>query len=343
MRKYIFGTLVASCAVVLGLFLHTLVADVTGQARTAASRDQLDKYLKNAYFAVVMFEDTDNAKLEDMFQGVSEDDDYMESALAFIQVNTQQAQVEGRLKTLQIDRLPAFVLYGKGDPIRDDDGEIVLLSGRASKKQLRNFIDDNIGGALEDIRSAKKEAMNEGYNPPAGVTVNQNYYYDTPYGGWWWWPYYFSFWYPLWWGAGGFWWGGGRWGHYGYRGGRGWRGGRGYGHGHGGHYGGAATHGAAARAGGTGAGARATAGTAATRGTAATGVTRRGGTTSTGRAGGARAARAGRGGGGGRGGRGGGGGGRGGRGGGGGGRGGRGGGGRGGGGFHGGGHGGGHR
>jgi hypothetical protein len=340
MRKYIFGTLAGSCAVVLGLFLHTLVADV----RTATTRDQLDKYIKNAYFAVVMFEDEDNAKLEDMFQDVSENDDYVESALAFIQVNTQEAQVEGRLRTLQIDRLPAFVLYGKGDPIRDDNGQIVLLSGRATKKQLQNFIDDSIGGALEDIRTAKEEAVKEGYNPPAGVTVNQNYYYNTPYGGWWWWPYYSAFWYPLWWGVGGFYWGYGRWGHYGYRGGGGWRGGRGYGRGGRGYggrggrgygRGGAGTRGAGARTGGTRAGARATAGTAATRGTAATGVTRRGGTTSTGRAGGARAARAGRGGGGG-GGRGGGRGGRGG--GGGGGRGGRGGGGRGGGGHGGGGH-----
>ncbi|HXW86494.1 MAG TPA: hypothetical protein VEK38_04090, partial [Candidatus Bathyarchaeia archaeon] len=230
MKKYIFGTLAGTCAVVLGLWLHNVMAD-----QVATTRDQLDRYIKNAYFAVVMFNDEQDKKLDTMFQEVSETQDYKDSALAFVRVNTQEAQVEGRLKALNIDKLPAFVLYGKGDPIRDDEEQVVMLSGPASKKDLKNFIDDSLGGALEDIRSAIAEAKEEGkgaQDSATGVTVenynyNENYYYDTPYMGWWWWPYYFAWWYPFWWGGGRYWWGGRGYGHYGYHGQGGWRGGRG--------------------------------------------------------------------------------------------------------------------
>lgn len=167
------------------------------------SPDKFYKLLSNERypFGIVLFYQDDRdircdeKKCEDienlltMFNRTSDTWLYRDGGLQFIKVNTaKRSSLEDLKEEFFIGNEPVFILFKEGFPITDDNKQIAMLSGFATRTELMNFINENIGQDLQANADNKAEERRI-------KAERAEYYWSYPYWGWPYyggWPYYYG-------------------------------------------------------------------------------------------------------------------------------------------------------
>lgn len=204
----IFGSMVA---VACGIYLIPLFAK---EVTVKSDRRFQDLIINNQYAVLMLYkEDKETRKdkqlttklrqLRETFKAVSNEPFYKEADLLFLTINVADKEVNYIPNKLQIQKLPAFVIFKNSKPLRtmagSSAGQSAILSGFVDRGNLQDFIDQNIGDDLEDVLDEKAEIrkreleeakIRSYYAPRFYVGVGYGYPYSWYpygyYGGWGW-------------------------------------------------------------------------------------------------------------------------------------------------------------
>jgi hypothetical protein len=132
------------------------------------------------------------------FKAASESSYYRNVGLRFLAINIGKKKINDLEKEYGIQEVPAYVLFKAGNPVKDENQKIILLSGAASREDLKTFIKENLQGDLEEqlrINYERRQDLENMYRGSAYFGTYYPYNYWGPYDPYY--PYYYgSYGYP---------------------------------------------------------------------------------------------------------------------------------------------------
>lgn len=184
MHRYAFAFMV------LGSLLG-VQASMSAKIVRVKSASRFYRALRKYPLAVVMFyaeskqmreqglkEDID--AVERRFENVSQTSSFYDADVAFIKVNTEKRDLQSVANDFSVAQVPTVVLFDReGTIVRDKEGKnILMLSGyNMTTQQLQKFVEDNLGGDIQDILDEAAAARKR---------RQERRYYYAPYGGFGW-------------------------------------------------------------------------------------------------------------------------------------------------------------
>lgn len=118
--------------------------------------------------------------------------DFLKKEVGFLLVDVSKRSAKGLEDPFYFSEMPACVLLEHGEPI-DEHGQPVQIAGFSTKRDILEFLDENVKGELEEIVEKKEEELEqkqaeriaryEAYGrSPWGVWGPSYYYgYRSPY------------------------------------------------------------------------------------------------------------------------------------------------------------------
>ena len=189
----------AAIAALVVLFSGSMIAKVTSVKSEGKWGRKLDK---EPFTVALFFEEMkgmDKAqkreinRLEDMFNQTSRGDLYRDGKVGFAKVNVAREKLSQLDDQFGISRLPAFVLFKNGQPVRDRMNRIATLSGLANRAQLKSFIDEHLKKDINKYiderherlrrRSEEREYRRDYYPGAYWYGGYPGYYWGYPYYG----------------------------------------------------------------------------------------------------------------------------------------------------------------
>jgi hypothetical protein len=167
-KSLVFLCIAMAIIVAYSFFLTPVSAKETG---VSSERKLQDLVIKNQYAVLMLYqEDSQTRKdkmkreqirqLREMFEAVSSDTVYKEADLAFLSANVAKkgvAFLPDRYK-IQLQELPAFVIYKNSKPAKGANGQPLVLTGFVDRGKLQDFINQNLEAELQDVLEEKAEA-----------------------------------------------------------------------------------------------------------------------------------------------------------------------------------------
>lgn len=167
--------------------------------RGAGGERDLYQLLRRYKAAVVLLYDsscmTEEAKqMKKIVSQIERSCFYPKKALLFLSLDVTKPNTKTFIQDyeLNIDALPALILFGDGQPMQDQHG-VVRFKGVVTRGTLKKFIDTYLN--LDLAQSAQEERMFKRYK---NIIRDRAHVYYTPYfskvanpwNDWWGWPYY---------------------------------------------------------------------------------------------------------------------------------------------------------
>lgn len=135
-------------------------------------------------------------KIERIFDSLGKWGRYQDGDVIFLSVNVAKGNLDELADAYNITKLPAFLLFKNGVPLRDDQGKVIMwlpflseVTERALstfiEKHLQADIDRNIRDRAEELRRRREAAAWWAYyyGPYYGPYWGYGpYYYGRPYG-----------------------------------------------------------------------------------------------------------------------------------------------------------------
>lgn len=189
--------------VLLLLCLLPIFVGARGYKKISSIRS-LDRSITRHKFAVVLLYEFSRQErkngdvcyatqeLQDAFKAVSNYDQYRRAQVMFMTVNAAHRNLYTVARDLNVNRLPAVVLYKNGTVLEDKNGFPVMLHGLFSYQQLKAFIDTHLKKEIhayvqwraKETRRIVADYSSCGYGPywyPAGWYYPYDYYWGWGY------------------------------------------------------------------------------------------------------------------------------------------------------------------
>jgi len=181
----------------------SLVITLIPRTVTVKSEGSFDRLISRHEIAVVMFYREDRTTGDDstlkkninateyMFKNVEKKGRYKEVNIAFIKVNIARDFLDDVAKRFAVKKVPAFVLFKDGVPVRDKEKNMAMVTGFISRADLINFIEKHLDDDLQEIIDEKEEIRQRRREEAQSWSYYNYPYYYPHYGyGYGYWPYY---------------------------------------------------------------------------------------------------------------------------------------------------------
>ena len=188
----------------LTLLLMPIIISARAVYRAVPNERVMYHCIETAPFAAVLFyketkEDfkdkqahADLVNLKQILKNLTHVIDYNKADGAFIVVNVGHGTYLQVFDDYDIKKLPAILLFSNGVPIKDDNNQVVQLTGELSYAKIREFIDahlkDDIVDRIQEKKQIKLEQEEKEREDFARSLPYWYYDYGWPYYGWF--PYY---------------------------------------------------------------------------------------------------------------------------------------------------------
>lgn len=84
------------------------------------------------------------------FENVSKSRFYAEGDLQFSSVDLDRRKLESLDREFKVQEIPTILLFKYSVPIKDEDGNVIVLSGFSQEEDIKAFIDENLRDDIEE-------------------------------------------------------------------------------------------------------------------------------------------------------------------------------------------------
>lgn len=189
----------------LSLFLIPMVcyvSPINSKVYNARSDSRFNDYLMKRPLAVALFYKEDKTtrknkalrkkidQLERLFSTIGKQGYYRNGGVQFIKANIKYDTIKELAESFSIIKLPSFILFKKGVPLKDKKDNPIVLTGWPTYEQLEDFIRDHLEKDIEKNIKRRAEQLRR-----LREAERWSYLYYRPYFSWGWggypyWGYY---------------------------------------------------------------------------------------------------------------------------------------------------------
>jgi hypothetical protein len=156
----------------VSLLLMIIAVELIARVRTIQSDREFDQQLSKSDLLVALLYDGGNkqerknnqkdmANFFRMYETVSSKKLYDDADIIFTKLNSNNSNVASIAKRYAVNAYPCFLLFIKGRPVVDKNGNIVQLRGFISEQQLQDFLNFHFSSYITVTVETKEQNRKE--------------------------------------------------------------------------------------------------------------------------------------------------------------------------------------